>query len=62
MQPKFELFTLRGGGFFWRLYGEDGDVVLVSNRAYPTRGAAERSIAAVRQLATAAPIVDTTET
>ena len=53
----FEIENAQSGGYFWRLRAGNGQV-LCHSEVYTTKAAAQNGIAAVRQVAPSAPLVD----
>lgn len=55
----FEIYRATGGGFCWRLKGDNGEP-LCHSEVYTTKASAEGGIAVVRRLAATAPTRDLT--
>jgi len=55
----FELETAQGGGFFWRLRAENGEI-LCHSEVYTSRARAEQGIAACKRVAPSAGTRDLT--
>lgn len=56
---KFEIFKGSNGNYYFRLKAANGQVIAVSE-GYTTKQGAQNGIAAVKQTAPSAPVVDLT--
>jgi uncharacterized protein YegP (UPF0339 family) len=55
----FEIHRASGGGFFWRLKAENGEL-LCHSEVYTTKQAAQNGIVAAKRIAPTAPVHDRT--